>query len=74
MSVFDDNDGKLITNSAFAGVLSGLGLGGGIILVPLYNELGLSPVHASSTSGFTVFVASGINVIQALFIGAMGLL
>ena len=46
-------------------VMEGLGLGGGGIL-------GLSPIYASGTSAFTVFVISGINVFQGLFLGKVG--
>ena len=62
----------MLVNSLGAGVVGGLGLGGGVLLVPLYRSLGLSAVQASSTSAFTVFIISGINVIQALFLGQLG--
>jgi len=43
-STIKNHETKLILNSSFAGILSGFGLGGGIILVPLYRDLGLNPV------------------------------
>lgn len=55
----------------FAGIFSGLGLGGGIFLVPLYRHLKLSPIQATSTCVFSVFITSAINVVQAIFLGAL---
>ena len=60
-------------NSLGAGMLSGLGLGGGIFLVPLYRQLNSTPVQASSTGAFTVFITAGLNVIQALFLGIISI-
>lgn len=67
----DKNSTLLIKNSLGAGMLGGLGLGGGILLVPLYRSLNTTPVQASSTGAFTVFLTSGLNVIQVLSFGAL---
>jgi len=73
MENIESHERMLITNSIGAGLISGLGLGGGILIVPLYRELGLTTVQAASTSAFTVFVTSGINTIQAVFLGVLNL-
>lgn len=65
------HENMLLRDSLGAGIFSGLGLGGGIFLVPLYRQLKLTPLQASSTCVFTVFVTSTMNVIQALFIGVL---
>lgn len=41
--------------------------------MPLYRQLKLTPIQASSTCVFTVFVTAGINVIQALLLGVLSL-
>ena len=61
----------IIKNSLGAGMLGGLGLGGGILLVPLYRSLDTSPVEASATGAFTVFLTSGLNVLQVLSLGIL---
>lgn len=71
--LISQNENMLLRDSLGAGIFSGLGLGGGIFLVPLYRQLKLSPLQASSTCVFTVFVTSTMNVIQALFIGVLNL-
>ena len=57
--------------SLISGVFSGFGLGGGLLLNPLYQQLGISQIQATSTSSFSVFIVSGINVAQALFLGVL---
>ena len=52
-------------------MFSGFGLGGGIFLVPLFRQLGLSPLQASSTCTFTIFVTATMNVAQAMFLGVL---
>ena len=52
-------------------MLSGFGMGGGILLIPMFRLLDLSPVQASSSGAFTVFIAAIINVLQGLFLGIL---
>jgi uncharacterized membrane protein YfcA len=61
----------MIRNSIGAGMLSGLGLGGGVLMIPLYREMKLTAVQASSTGAFNVFVTGIINILQALFLGVL---
>lgn len=57
-----------ITGSISAGILSALvGIGGGLIKVPMLNELGLSPTVSSGTGSFMVFFTSFSNTIQYMF-------
>ena len=58
-------------NSLGAGMFSGFGLGGGIFLVPLFRQLGLNPLQASSTCTFTICVTATMNVAQAMFLGIL---
>jgi uncharacterized membrane protein YfcA len=67
----EKHEKELIKYSIGAGIFSGLGLGGGIFLVPMYRHLGLTSFQATSTCAFTVFITSGINAIQALFLGVL---
>ena len=73
VDVVEKNKTLIVKNSLGAGMLGGLGLGGGILLVPLYRSLDTTSVEASSTGAFTVFLTSGLNVIQVLSLGALNL-
>lgn len=54
--------------SLTAGIISALvGIGGGLIKVPVLNELGLSPVLASGTGSFMVLFTSISTTVQFLF-------
>ena len=61
----------MIKGSVGAGIFSGLGLGGGIFLVPMFRILNLNSFQATSTAACVVFIASGMNVIQALVMGIL---
>ena len=69
-----ENKGLVTISGLVAGVVGGLGIGAGVLLVPLFRKLGLSQTQASSTSAFTVFIVSGVNVVQAFFYGQLGMI
>jgi uncharacterized membrane protein YfcA len=52
-----------------AGLFSGLGLGGGIFLVPMYKSLGCNPIQAAATCAFSIFITSLLNCIQGILLG-----
>ena len=54
-----------------AGVLSGFGLGGGVILMPMFRMIGCNPLQATSTCSFSIFVTTFINCMQGIFIGVI---
>jgi uncharacterized membrane protein YfcA len=56
-----------------AGLFSGMGLGGGIFLIPMYKSLGCNGIQAAATCAFTVFSSSLLNVIQGSMLGLIGL-
>jgi len=54
-----------ISGAFTAGVISALiGIGGGLIKVPLMNELGLSPIISSGTGSFMVLFTSTATIFQ----------
>lgn len=58
--------------SFIAGILSGsVGIGGGLIKVPILVELGLAPSIASGTGSLMVFFTSLSSVLQFLFLGRL---
>ncbi|MHA2226723.1 MAG: sulfite exporter TauE/SafE family protein [Candidatus Hodarchaeales archaeon] len=57
-----------IIGSITAGIISAMiGIGGGLIKVPMMNELGLSPLFASGTGSFMVLFTSISTTVQFLF-------
>lgn len=56
-----------------AGVFSGMGLGGGLFLIPMYKSLGCNPIQAASTCSFTVLMSSLLNLIQGILLGVIGI-
>lgn len=58
--------------SGMAGLFSGLGLGGGMFLVPMYKSLGCNAIQAAATCSFTIFLSSLLNVIQGTLLGLIG--
>ncbi len=58
--------------SGMAGLFTGLGLGGGLFLVPMYKTLGCNSIQAAATCSFTVFLSSLLNVIQGALLGLIG--
>lgn len=55
-----------------AGVLSGLlGIGGGLILGPLFLELGIHPLVSSATSNFLVVFICSSTTLQYIILGMM---
>ena len=69
--MLEQNTSLLVKNSIGAGIFSGLGLGGGVFLIPMFRMLKLNAVQASSTGCFSVFIAAILNVIQALLLGVL---
>lgn len=58
-SVFDIT----VKSSLYAGFLGGLvGLGGGVVLTPLWLETGINPPRAAASATFTVLFTSSISV------------
>ncbi len=55
-----------------AGLFSGLGLGGGLFLIPMYKNLGCNAIQAAATCSFTIFISSLLNVIQGVLLGIIG--
>jgi uncharacterized membrane protein YfcA len=58
--------------SAMAGLFSGLGLGGGMFLIPMYKSLGCNAIQAAATCSFTIFLSALLNVIQGVLLGLIG--
>ncbi len=58
--------------SCMAGLFSGMGLGGGIFLIPMYKSLNCNPLQAAATCSFTIFSSSLLNVIQGSLLGMIG--
>ena len=61
----------MVLKAMLAGVISGFGLGGGIILVPTLRGIGLNPLEATCSCSFCIFITSFINCMQGIFIGAI---
>lgn len=59
--------------SGMAGLFSGMGLGGGIFLVPMYKSLNCNSIQAAATCSFTIFSSSLLNVIQGSLLGIIGI-
>lgn len=58
---------NIILYSFIAGIISGmLGIGGGIIITPLFFELGINPKVATSTSNFLLIFSSSTSTLQYL--------
>ena len=52
-----------VKSSLYAGFLGGLvGLGGGVVLTPLWLETGINPPRATASATFTVLFTSSISV------------
>ena len=62
----------LVLSGLFAGVLAGLlGLGGGMVMVPILLALGYEPIQAVATSSLAIIVASLSGSFQNWRIGAL---
>lgn len=58
----------------FAGLLAGiLGIGGGVVLVPLITALGYSPVQAVATSSFAIILTASSGTLQNYRMGYVDL-
>lgn len=51
--------------------MSGFGIGGGSVIVPLFRELKMSALEASTTCTFLIFINSFLNCCQAIFLGVL---
>lgn len=51
--------------------MSGFGLGGGVILVPMYRNIGCSSLSGAGSVCFGVFLTALINTIQGISIGVI---
>ena len=61
---------KTVKLSFFIGLIGGfVGLGGGIILTPLWLEMGLPPKRAAATATVCVMLTSFVSMIQIAVIG-----
>lgn len=59
-----------VKNSLLAGFLGGLvGLGGGVVLTPLWLEMGIPSTRATSSATFTVLFTSFISMFSIFLIG-----
>jgi uncharacterized membrane protein YfcA len=58
--------------SFLTGIFSGMGLGGGLFLIPMYKALGCNPIQAAATCSFTILSGSLLNVIQGILLGIIG--
>ena len=57
-----------------SGVLAGfLGIGGGVMLVPLFVQLGFEPIQATATSSLAIFLTSTIGSFQNWRMGYLNL-
>ena len=54
-----------------AGILSGFGLGGGIVLVPMLRSLKVDSLEATASCSFIIFITSFVNCTQGIFIGVI---
>ena len=63
--------GTLVRSSLSAGVFSGFGLGGGMFLIPMFRQLGCSPLQATASGTFAIFLTSFINCVQGIVIGVI---
>ena len=68
---FEEKSTDIIKWSFFGGIYSGLGLGGGFFLVPMFGSLGLDQIQSTATVAFCLFVVAFNNTIQAILIGAV---
>lgn len=50
-------------------MLSGFGLGGGVLLVPMYRNIGCSSLSGAGSVSFGIFLTALINTIQGISIG-----
>lgn len=63
----------LATGGLVAGIMAGLlGIGGGVILVPLLVTLGYTPVQAVATSSLAILITSVAGSVQNLRMGYFG--
>lgn len=51
--------------------MSGFGLGGGIILVPMYRSIGCDALSSAGSVVFGIFLTAFINSIQGIAIGVI---
>ncbi len=63
---------QLCFYASITGLLAGLlGIGGGLVIVPLLLEIGLYPLQVSTTSSFAVLFTSTLNIVQTILKGKL---
>ena len=68
---YENNKSLIIKGSLAGGIMSGFGIGGGTVLVPLFRELKMTALESSNTCTFIIFINSFLNCCQAIFIGVL---
>lgn len=55
--------------SLVAGILSGFGIGGGMVLVPMYRSMGMKPLETSATCALGICLTAFVNCVQGISLG-----
>jgi uncharacterized membrane protein YfcA len=64
---------KIMEYSFLSGTYAGFGLGGGLFLIRLCQELRMNPLESSSTVSLCIFLTALLNAMQSLMAGAIAL-
>jgi len=57
-----------VISSVIAGMLATMvGIGGGLIILPILLSLGVPPLQVASTTGFIVMFSSCLSLLQTVF-------
>ncbi|CAD8191819.1 unnamed protein product [Paramecium pentaurelia] len=65
---------ECLRDSFKAGIFNGFGLGGGMILIPMYLGMGFTTIQSTGTSSFNVLLSSFQVAAQVIILGYMGTL
>ncbi|CAD8198468.1 unnamed protein product [Paramecium pentaurelia] len=65
---------ECLRDSFQAGLFNGFGLGGGMILIPMYLRMGFTTIQSTGTSSFNVLISSFQVAAQVIILGYMGML
>ena len=69
--MIEENFWFICMNSILAGIYSGFGLGGGVIIVTTLGMIGLNSLSLTATSSLCIFVVSFMNCVQGISIGVI---